>query len=100
MAAKRRWSDATVARRLSTLRGFTRWLHRAGDRRKRATIAPAALLLGMVEVEDAMSNQIMHRVGVDLTAPPVPLGAWRLGAPTLPPRARRSWATVGAASPA
>ena len=29
-AAKRRWSDATVARMLSTLRGFTRWLHRAG----------------------------------------------------------------------
>jgi hypothetical protein len=24
-AAKRRWSDATVARMLSTLRGFTRW---------------------------------------------------------------------------
>lgn len=29
-AAKRRWSDATVARMLSTLRGFTRWLHRTG----------------------------------------------------------------------
>jgi site-specific recombinase XerD len=29
-AAKRRWSDATVARMLSTLRGFTRWLYRAG----------------------------------------------------------------------
>ena len=29
-AAKRRWSDATVARMLSTVRGFTRWLHRAG----------------------------------------------------------------------
>lgn len=29
-AAKRRWSDATVARMLSTLRGFTRWLHRRG----------------------------------------------------------------------
>lgn len=28
--AKRRWSDATVARMLSTLRGFTRWLHRTG----------------------------------------------------------------------
>ena len=26
--AKRRWSDATVARMLSTLRGFTRWAHR------------------------------------------------------------------------
>ena len=29
-AAKRRWSDATVARMLSTLRGFTRWLHWTG----------------------------------------------------------------------
>lgn len=28
--AKRRWSDATVARMLSTLRGFTRWAHRRG----------------------------------------------------------------------
>ena len=35
------------------------------DRRKRATIDPAALLLGMVEVEDALSNQILCRVGVD-----------------------------------
>ena len=29
-AAKRRWSDATIARMLSTLRGFTRWLYRTG----------------------------------------------------------------------
>ena len=29
-AAKRRWSDATVARMLSTLRGFARWAHRHG----------------------------------------------------------------------
>ena len=29
-AAKGRWSDATVARMLSTLRGFTRWLRRGG----------------------------------------------------------------------
>jgi site-specific recombinase XerD len=29
-AAKARWSDATVARMLSTLRGFTRWLARTG----------------------------------------------------------------------
>ena len=28
--AKSRWSDATVARMLSTLRGFTRWAHRRG----------------------------------------------------------------------
>ena len=38
---------------------------RDADRRQRATIDPAALLLGMVEVEDAMSNVILHRVGVD-----------------------------------
>lgn len=38
---------------------------RDADRRKRETIDPAALLLGMVEVEDAMSNRILHRVGVD-----------------------------------
>lgn len=38
---------------------------RDADRRKRATIDPAALLLGMVEVEDAMSNRILHCVGVD-----------------------------------
>lgn len=29
-AAKRQWSDATIARMLSTLRGFTRWLYRTG----------------------------------------------------------------------
>ena len=29
-AAKRRWSDATGARTLSSLRGFTRWPHRRG----------------------------------------------------------------------
>jgi ATP-dependent Clp protease ATP-binding subunit ClpA len=38
---------------------------RDADRRKRAMIDPAALLLGMVEVEDAMSNRILHNVGVD-----------------------------------
>ena len=38
---------------------------RDADRRKRAMIDPAALLLGMVEVEDAMSNHILHSVGVD-----------------------------------
>jgi len=30
ITAKRRWSEATVARMLSTLRGFTRWLTRQG----------------------------------------------------------------------
>jgi integrase/recombinase XerD len=35
-AAKARWSDATVARMLSTLRGFTRWLTRTG----RLTVDP------------------------------------------------------------
>lgn len=38
---------------------------RDADRRNRATIDPAGLLLGMVEVEDAMANRILHRVGVD-----------------------------------
>lgn len=38
---------------------------READRRKTAMIDPAALLLGMVEVEDAMSNRLLRRVGVD-----------------------------------
>ena len=38
---------------------------RYAERRERATIDPAALLLGMVEVEDAMSNQILQRLGID-----------------------------------
>jgi choline dehydrogenase-like flavoprotein len=35
------------------------------DRRQLAKIDSAALVLGMVEVEDAMSNRILRRVGVD-----------------------------------
>lgn len=38
---------------------------REAERRKQAMIDPAALLLGMVEVEDAMSNRLLHRLGVD-----------------------------------
>lgn len=38
---------------------------READRRRRATIDPGALLLGMVEVEDAMSNRILRQIGVD-----------------------------------
>ncbi len=34
-AAKRRWSDATVARMPSKLRGFTYWLHRTGRKTRR-----------------------------------------------------------------
>lgn len=34
------------------------------DRRQRASIDPAGLLLGMVEVEDALSNRLLHDVGV------------------------------------
>lgn len=36
------------------------------DRRHCSSIDPAGLLLGMVEVEDAMSNQILRELGVDL----------------------------------
>lgn len=35
------------------------------DRRRAARIDPAALLLGMVEVKDAMSNRILRDLGVD-----------------------------------
>jgi ATP-dependent Clp protease ATP-binding subunit ClpA len=38
---------------------------RDADRRRRATIDPAGLLLGMVEVEDALSNQLLRDAGVD-----------------------------------
>jgi ATP-dependent Clp protease ATP-binding subunit ClpA len=35
------------------------------DRRQRETIDPAGLLIGMVEVEDALSNRLLHEVGID-----------------------------------
>lgn len=38
---------------------------RDADRRKQVTIDPATLLMGTVEVEDAMSNRILHHLGVD-----------------------------------
>jgi hypothetical protein len=38
---------------------------RDADRRQRATIDPAGLLLGMVEVEDAVSNELLRDAGVD-----------------------------------
>jgi ATP-dependent Clp protease ATP-binding subunit ClpA len=38
---------------------------RDAERRQRATIDPAGLLLGMVEVEDALSNRLLQDVGVD-----------------------------------
>lgn len=38
---------------------------REAERRKQAMIDPAALLLGMVGVEDAMSNRLLHQLGVD-----------------------------------
>lgn len=37
----------------------------AADRRDRAMIDPAGLLLGMVEVEDAMSTRVLRELGVD-----------------------------------
>jgi ATP-dependent Clp protease ATP-binding subunit ClpA len=35
------------------------------DRRRLPEIDPVALLLGMVEVEDAMSNQLLRDLGVE-----------------------------------
>ncbi len=35
-------------------------------RRQRDGIDPASLLLGMMEVEGAMSNELLRRTGVDL----------------------------------
>lgn len=35
------------------------------DRRQRPAIDPAGLLLGMVEVEDAMSNRLLQDIGID-----------------------------------
>ena len=45
-------------------RAFEHARHDA-DRRQRAAIDPAGLLLGMVEVEDALSNQLLRDAGVD-----------------------------------
>lgn len=44
---------------------FERALRHA-KRRQRLAIHPATLLLGMVEVEDAMSNLILRDLGIDL----------------------------------
>ena len=38
---------------------------READRRKLLAIDPQALLLGLVEVEDALSNRLLRRAGVD-----------------------------------
>jgi len=35
------------------------------DRRQKALIDPAALLLGMVDVEDALSNRLLRKAGID-----------------------------------
>jgi hypothetical protein len=35
------------------------------DRRRQAAIDPAGLLLGMVEVEDAVSNQLLRHAGIE-----------------------------------
>jgi ATP-dependent Clp protease ATP-binding subunit ClpA len=43
---------------------FERARHDA-DRRQHGTIDPASLLLGMVDVEDALSNRLLDQVGVD-----------------------------------
>jgi ATP-dependent Clp protease ATP-binding subunit ClpA len=39
--------------------------HRDADRRQRSAIDPAGLLLGMVEVEDALSNRLLRDAGID-----------------------------------
>jgi ATP-dependent Clp protease ATP-binding subunit ClpA len=41
------------------------YARRDAARRQRRTIDPAGLLLGMVEVEDALSNRLLRDVGVD-----------------------------------
>lgn len=41
------------------------YAHRDADRRHQALIDPAGLLLGMVEVEDAVSSRLLEGVGVD-----------------------------------
>lgn len=38
---------------------------REAEQRALATVDPAALVLGMVEVQDAMSNRLLRRLGVD-----------------------------------
>jgi ATP-dependent Clp protease ATP-binding subunit ClpA len=38
---------------------------RDADRRQRSAIDPAGLLLGMVEVEDALSNRLLRDAGID-----------------------------------
>ena len=38
---------------------------RDADRRQRPAIDPAGLLLGMVEVEDALSNRLLRDAGID-----------------------------------
>lgn len=35
------------------------------DRRRQTTIEPAALLIGMIDVEDALSNRLLRDIGVD-----------------------------------
>ena len=35
------------------------------DRRQRTTIDPATLLIGMIDVEDALSNRLLRDIGVD-----------------------------------
>jgi ATP-dependent Clp protease ATP-binding subunit ClpA len=44
------------------------YARRDADRRQRTTIDPSGLLLGMVEVEDALSNRLLQLVGVNLAA--------------------------------
>jgi ATP-dependent Clp protease ATP-binding subunit ClpA len=52
----------TVAPRVKRAREHAR---RDVDRRQRAAIDPAGLLLGIVEVEDALANQLLRRASID-----------------------------------
>lgn len=39
--------------------------HRGADRRQRQAIDPTGLMLGMVEVEDALANWLLRNAGID-----------------------------------
>jgi hypothetical protein len=57
-----------LAGSMSAARRFKEAFERArrdSDRRRRELIDPVTLLLGMIEVEDAMSNRLLRDTGVD-----------------------------------
>ena len=52
---------------------FERALQHA-ERRKRPDIDPASVLLGMLDVDEAMSNRVLRDAGIDLDALRLALG--------------------------